>query len=96
MGLGPGGQFGVDVVAGGIQFLLRGGLAPGGRRGMGVERPGAATPCAGAARARGVVVRWGSVVGSGSGAGLVLVVVMVGPLVVVVLVVVCIVVRIWP
>ena len=44
-------------------------MAPGARRGIGVKRPGAAMPCAGAARARGVVVRWGRVVGSGSGGG---------------------------
>ena len=36
---------------------------------MGAERPGAATPCAGAARARGVVFRLGRVMGSGSGGG---------------------------
>ena len=51
-------------------FLGRGGGGvSGGRRGSGVERleGGAAIPCAGAVRARGVVARWGRVVGSGSG-----------------------------
>ena len=47
----------MDVVAGG---------APGGRW---VERSVAAIPFAGAVRARGVVARWGRVVGSGSGGG---------------------------
>ena len=46
-----------------------GGVAPGGRPGMGVELSVAAIPYAGAARARGVVARWGRVVGSGSGGG---------------------------
>ena len=69
VGVGPGGPFGVDVVAGRIRFLVRGGVAPGGRRGMGVGRPGATIPCAGAARARGVVARSGRVVGSGSVGG---------------------------
>ena len=46
---------------------VTGGLAPGGRRGTGVERWVAAISYAGAARARGVVARWGRVVGSGSG-----------------------------
>ena len=34
-----------------------------------MERPVAAIPYAGAARARGVVARWGRVLGSGSGGG---------------------------
>ena len=62
---------------------------------MGLERMVAAIPYAGAARARGVVARWGRVVGSCSG-GVVLVVVVVGPLVVVALVVVGMVLRVWP
>ena len=76
-GLGPGGPFGVDVVAGEIRirFLVpggvagTGGLAPGGRWGMRVERSVAAIPFAGAVRAQGVVARWGRAVGSGSGGG---------------------------
>ena len=68
-GLGPGGPLGVDVVAGGIRWLVRGGVAPGGRWGMRVERSVAAIPYAGAVRAQGVVARWGRVVGSGSGGG---------------------------
>ena len=64
----------MDVVAGGILirflvrgwWLVRGGVAPGGRW---VERSVAAIPFAGAVRARGVVARWGRVVGSGSGGG---------------------------
>ena len=46
-----------------------GGVAPGGRWGIAVERLVAAIPYAGAARARGVVARWGRVVGSGSCGG---------------------------
>ena len=51
-----------------------GGMVPGGRQCMRVERPVAAIPCAGAARARGVVARWGRlwavvVVGGGAGGG---------------------------
>ena len=46
-----------------------GGVAPGGRWGMRPERPVAAIPYAGAARAQGVVAQWGRVVGSGSGGG---------------------------
>ena len=69
MGLGPGGPLGVDVVAGEIRWLVRGGSASGGRWGMGVERSMAAIPYAGAACARGVVARWGRMVGSGSGGG---------------------------
>ena len=77
------GTGGVTVPAGGgpREALLRGrggrvdtvpgtgGLAPGGRRGDRLERPGAAMPCAGAACARKVVARWGRVVGSSSGGG---------------------------
>ena len=91
----------MDVVAGGIRFLVRGGVAgtggvaPGGRWGMRVERSVAAIRFAGAVRARGVVARSGRVVGSGSGGGGVVVVV-VGPLVVVALVVVGLVLRVWP
>ena len=100
-GLGPGSPFGVDVVAGGIGFLVRGGvagtggLAPGGRWGMRVERSVAAISFACAVRARGVVARWDRVVGSGSvgvgvgGGG-------VGPLVVTALVVVGSVLRVLP
>ena len=68
VGVHLGGPFGVD---GADMVLGRGGVAPGGRRGIGVERPGAgaAIPCAGAASARGVVARWGRVVGSCSGGG---------------------------
>ena len=79
----------MEVVAGGIRFLVRGGLAPVGRRGMGVERPVAAIPYAGAARARGV--GWRAVVV----VGVVLMVVVVGPLVVVALVVVGMVLQVW-
>ena len=50
-----------DTVAG------TGGVAPGGRWGMRVERSVAAIPYVGAVSARGVVARWGRVVGSGSG-----------------------------
>ena len=65
----------MDVVAGGIRFLVRGGVvgtggsAPGGRWGTRVERSVAAIPFAGAVLARGVVAPWGRVVGSGSGGG---------------------------
>ena len=52
-----------DTVAG------TGRVAPGGRWGMRVERSVTAIPYAGAVRARGVVARWGRVVGSGSGGG---------------------------
>ena len=72
-----------------------GGLAPGDRRGMGVERPGAPIPCPGAARARGAVARWGRLVGSGSGGGGVVAVVP-GALVAVALVVVMMVLRVRP
>ena len=76
-GLGPGGSFGVDVVAGGVRirflvrgwWLVRGGVAPGGRWGMRLDRSVAAIPSAGAVRARGVVARRGRAVGSGSGGG---------------------------
>ena len=78
-GLGPGGPFGVDVVAGGTTDTVpgtgggagMGGVAPRGRWGMRVERSVAAIPSAGAVRARGVVARWGRAVGSGSGGGVV-------------------------
>ena len=52
-----------DTVAG------TGQVVPGGRWGMRVERSVTAIPYAGAVRARGVVARWGRVVGSGSGGG---------------------------
>ena len=52
-----------DTVAG------TGGVAPGGRWGMRVERSVTFIPYAGAVRARGVVARWGRVAGSGSGRG---------------------------
>ena len=52
-----------DTVAG------TGGVAPGGRWGMRVECSVTAIPYAGVVRARGVVARWGRVVGSGSGGG---------------------------
>ena len=52
-----------DTVAG------TGGVAPGGRWGMRVERSVTAIPYAGAVRARGVVARRGRVVGSGSAWG---------------------------
>ena len=66
-GVGPGGIR--------IRLLVRGGVAgtgrvaPGGRWGMRVERSVAAILFAGAVRARGVVARWGRMVGSGSGGG---------------------------
>ena len=65
---------------------------------MRVERLVAAIRYAGAACARGVVARWGRVVGSLAVVvgGVVLVVVVVGPLVVVALVVVGMVLRVWP
>ena len=66
VGMGLGGPFGVNVVAR-HTVLGKTGAAPGGRRGSGLERllGGAAIPCAVAVRARGVVARWGRVVGSG-------------------------------
>ena len=69
--LGPGGPLGMDAVVGGIRCLVRGGVAPGGRWGMRVERSVAAIPYAGAVRAWGVVARRGRFVGSGSGGGVV-------------------------
>ena len=102
-GLGPGGPFGVDVVAGGIRiwFLVRGGWLVGGGWPLAV---GGVCGCS----ARwlpshslvlfvhgglwpGGVGRWAVVV-----VGVVLVVVVVGPLVVVVWVVVGLVLRVWP
>ena len=100
-GLGPGGPFGVDVVAGGIRFLVRGGwLVPGG---WSLVVGGV---CGWSARwlpSHSLVlfvhvglwpggVGWWAVVV----VGVVLVVVVVGPLVVVVLVVVGFVLRVWP
>ena len=100
-GPGPGGPFGVDVVAGGIQFLVRGGLVV--RGGWPLAVGGV---CAWSARwlpshsvvlfVRGGLwpgrVGWWAVVL----VGVVLVVVVVGPLVVVVLVVLGLVLRVWP
>ena len=45
------------------------GVGPDRRWGMRVERPVAVIPYTGAARARGVVARWGRVAGSGTGGG---------------------------
>ena len=95
MGLGPGGPFGVDVVAGGIQGLVRGGrpLVLGGVRGWSARWlpshtlvllvHGGLWP--------GGVGWWAVVV-----VGVVLVVLVVGPLVVVALVVVGMVLWAWP
>ena len=95
MGLGPGGPFGVDVVAGGIRFLVRSSwpLVVGGLWGWSARLlPSHALvvlvhrgfwPCG---------VGWWTVVV----VGVVLVVVLVGPLVVVALVVVVMVLRVWP
>ena len=72
-----------------------GGVTPGGRWGMGVERQVAAVPYTGAARARGLWpggVGWWAVVVVGA----VLVGVVVGPLVVVALVMVGMVLQVWP
>ena len=66
-GVGPGGPLGRGRDGRGDTVPVTGGVAPGGRWGTGVERLVAAIPYAGAARARGVVARWGRVVGSGSG-----------------------------
>ena len=70
----PWGPFGHRMVAAGVRlvrgwWLVRGGVAPGGRWGMQVGRSVAAIPSAGAVRVRGVVARWGRAVGSGSGGG---------------------------
>ena len=100
-GFGPGGPFGVDVVAGGIRFLVRGGWLV--RRGWPLVVGGV---CAWSARwlpSHSLVlfvhgrlwpcgVGWWAVVV----VGVVVVVVVVGPLVVVVLVVVGFVLRVWP
>ena len=95
MRLGPGGPFGVDVVAGGIGCLVRGvwPLVVGGVWGwsarwlpshtLGLLMHGGLWP--------GGVGWWAVVV-----VGVVLVVVVVGPLVVVTLVVLGIVLRVWP
>ena len=69
VGLGLEGPFSVDVVVGGIRCLVQGVWPLVVWWGMGVERPVAAIPYAGAARARRFVARWGRVVGSGSGGG---------------------------
>ena len=101
-GLGPGGPFGVDVVAGGIgiRFLVRGGslvrggwpLVVGGVCGWGARLPSHLLVLFlhGGLWFRGVG-RWAVVV-----VGVVLVVVVVGLLVVVVWVVVGLVLRVWP
>ena len=74
-GVGPGGPLRRgrggrgETVPGKGGVAGTGGLAPGGRWGMRVECSVAAIPFAGAVRARGVVARWGRVVGSGSGGG---------------------------
>ena len=74
-GVGPGGALRRgrggrgDTVPGTGGVAGTGGMAPGGRWGMRVERSVAAIPFAAAVRARGVVARWGRVVGSGSGGG---------------------------
>ena len=68
-GVGPGGPLRRGRGGSGDTVPGTGGVAPGGRWGMGVERPVTAIPYAGAARARGVVAWWGRVVGSGSGGG---------------------------
>ena len=54
---------------GGDTVDVTGQVAPGGSWGMQMERSVPAIPYAGAVRARGVVARWGRVVGSGSGGG---------------------------
>ena len=58
-----------DTVPGMGGLAGTGGVTPGGRWSMRVERSVAAIPFAGAVLARGVVARWGRVVGSGSGGG---------------------------
>ena len=68
-GVGPGGSPRHGRGGRGDRVPGTGGVAPGGRWGMGEERLVAAIPYACAARARGVVARWGRVVGSGSGWG---------------------------
>ena len=73
-GVGPGGPLRRgrggrgDTVPGMGGVAGTGGVATGGRWGTRVERSVASIPFAGAVRERGVVVRWGMVVGSGSGA----------------------------
>ena len=69
VGLGPGGPPLRGRGAWGDTVAGTGGVAPHGRWGMRVERSVAAFPYAGAVRARGVVARWGRVVGSGSAGG---------------------------
>ena len=99
--LGPGGPFGVDVVAGGIRFLVRGGWLVQGRLPLVVG--GVRGWSAGWLPSHSLVlfvpgglwpgwVGWWAVVV----VGVVLVVVAVGPLVVVALVVVGLVLRVWP
>ena len=101
-GLGPGGPFGVVVVAGGIaiRFLVRGGwlvrggrpLAVGGVCGWSAGLPSHSVVLfVHGGLWPGGVGRWAMVV-----VGVVLVVVVVGPLVVVVCVVVGLVLRVWP
>ena len=93
--LGPGGHFGVDMVAGGIRWLLRGGrpLVVGGVWGWSARWLPSHTL---------VLFVHGGLWSSGVGwwalvvVGVVLVVVLVGLLVVVALVVVWMVLRVWP
>ena len=95
MGLGPGGPFGVDVVAGGIQFLVRGGwsLVIGGVWGWSARLlPYHALVLLVQGGLWSGGVGWRAVVV----VGVVLVVVAVGPLKVVPLVVVGMVLRVWP
>ena len=95
MGLGPGGPFGVDVVAGGIRFLVRGGrpLVVGGVRGWSARAlPSHAMVLLVHGGLWSGGIGWSAVVV----VGLVLVVVVVEPLVVVALVVVGKVLRVWP
>ena len=100
-GLGPGGPFGVDVVAGGIRFLVRGGWMV--RGGWPLVVDGVCGRSAPWLPSHSLVlfvhgglwpawVGWWAVVV----VGVVLVVVVVGPLVVVALVVVGLVLRVWP
>ena len=95
MGLGPGGPFGVDVVAGGIRCLVRGGwpLVVGGVWGWRAWWLPSHTLVllVQGTLWHGGVGWWAVVV-----VGLVLVVVVLGPLVVVALVVVGMVLRVWP
>ena len=68
-GVGPRGPLWRGCAGRGDTVPGTGGVAPGGRWGMGVAHPVAAMSYAGAARAQEVVARWGCMVGSGSGGG---------------------------